>query len=137
RRSVFVSCAILCALVFTGSQCLFGQEKDKSASASSTDSPWFKGLQWRSIGPYRGGRSVAVTGVPSQPMVYYFGSTGGGVWKTTDGGGNWLPVSDGQPFGTGTVGAIAVSEADPNIVYVGMGESPVRGNVSHGDGVYK
>ncbi len=137
RRSVFVSSAILVALLFVGPQCLFGQEKDKPASVSSTDYPWFKGLQWRSIGPYRGGRSVAVAGVPSQPMVYYFGATGGGVWKTTDGGVNWLPVSDGQPFGTGTVGAIAVSEADPNIVYVGMGESPVRGNVSHGDGVYK
>jgi photosystem II stability/assembly factor-like uncharacterized protein len=137
RRSVFVSSAILFALLYIGPQCLFGQEKDKSASTSSTDYPWFKGLQWRSIGPYRGGRSVAVAGVPSQPMVYYFGATGGGVWKTTDGGVNWLPVSDGQPFGTGTVGAIAVSEADPNIVYVGMGESPVRGNVSHGDGVYK
>ena len=72
----------------------------------------------------------------SQPNVYYFGATGGGVWKTTDGGVNWTPVSDGY-FNTGSVGAIGVSESDPNVVYVGMGESPVRGNVSHGDGVYK
>ncbi|HKG47076.1 MAG TPA: hypothetical protein VKB02_10130 [Pyrinomonadaceae bacterium] len=96
-----------------------------------------KALQYRSIGPYRGGRSAAVTGVPSQPFVYYYGATGGGVWKTTDGGINWEPVSDGSVFGTGSVGAIAVADSDPNTVYVGMGESPIRGNVSHGDGVYK
>ena len=96
-----------------------------------------KALQYRSIGPYRGGRSAAVAGVPSQPNVYYYGATGGGVWKTTDGGINWEPVSDGSVFGTGSVGAIEVSHSDPNVVYVGMGESPIRGNVSHGDGVYK
>jgi len=95
-----------------------------------------RGLQWRSIGPYRGGRVTAVTGVTSQPSVYYFGATGGGVWKTTDGGVNWEPVSDGF-FGTGSVGAIGVAESDPSIVYVGMGEVPIRGNVSHGDGMYK
>jgi photosystem II stability/assembly factor-like uncharacterized protein len=95
-----------------------------------------KGLRWRAIGPYRGGRVTAVAGVESQPMVYYFGATGGGVWKTTDGGVNWQPVSDGF-FRTGSVGAIGVAESDPNVIYVGMGESPIRGNVSHGDGVYK
>lgn len=95
-----------------------------------------KGLQFRSIGPYRGGRAIAVTGVTSQPNVFYFGATGGGVWKTTDGGTNWANVSDGF-FGMGSVGAIAVSESDPNVLYVGMGESCIRGNVSHGDGVYK
>jgi photosystem II stability/assembly factor-like uncharacterized protein len=93
-------------------------------------------LQWRNIGPARGGRATAVAGVPSQPMVYYFGATGGGVWKTTDGGVNWEPVSDNF-FTTGSVGAIGVAESDPNVIYVGMGESPIRGNVSHGDGVYK
>src|SRR5499433_723904 len=96
-----------------------------------------KALQYRSIGPYRGGRSVAVAGVPSQPFVFYYGATGGGVWKTTDGGINWESVSDGSVFGTGSVGAIAVADSDPNTIYVGMGESPIRGNVSHGDGVYK
>ncbi len=95
-----------------------------------------KELKYRSIGPFRGGRSVAVSGVTSQPNVYYFGSTGGGVFKTTDGGSSWLPVTDGQ-IKTGSVGAIAVSESDPNIVYVGMGEPDIRGNASHGDGVYK
>lgn len=126
---------LLAGLVLAGPGVSVAQER--SGPATGNESARFKGLQWRSIGPYRGGRSVAVTGVPSQPMVYYFGATGGGVWKSTDGGVNWLPISDGQPFGTGTVGAISVSESDPNIVYVGMGESPVRGNVSHGDGVYK
>jgi len=95
-----------------------------------------KELKFRNIGPFRGGRSIAVTGVPSQPNVYYFGSVGGGVWKTTDSGNTWLPVTDGQ-VKTGTVGAVAVADSDPNIVYAGMGEACVRGNASHGDGVYK
>src|SRR5438552_2570174 len=93
-------------------------------------------LRFRQIGPFRGGRSVAVAGVPSQPNVYYFGGVGGGVWKTTDGGASWAPVSDGQ-LQTSSVGAIAVADSDPNVVYVGMGEACVRGNVSNGDGVYK
>src|SRR5439155_24783762 len=94
------------------------------------------GMAFRSIGPYRGGRATAVTGVRHDPLTYYFGGSGGGVWKTTDGGANWEPMSD-KDFKTGSVGAIAVSESDPNVVYVGMGEAPIRGNVSHGDGVWK
>ncbi len=105
------------------------------AQQESPGSP-FKGLEYRNIGPFRGGRVTAVTGVTSQPNVYYFGATGGGVYKTTDAGVNWTPVSDGF-FTTGSVGAIGVSESDPNVVYVGMGEVPIRGNVSHGDGMYK
>ena len=96
----------------------------------------FTGLEYRNIGPFRGGRATAVAGITSQPNVYYFGATGGGVYKTTDAGVNWTPVSD-RYFTTGSVGAIGVSESDPNIVYVGMGEVPIRGNVSHGDGMYK
>ena len=103
----------------------------------TTPADALKALQWRSIGPFRGGRVTAVAGVASQPMVYYFGATGGGVWKTTDGGINWEPITDGSVFGTGSVGAIGLSDSDPNTIYVGMGESPIRGNVSHGDGVYK
>jgi photosystem II stability/assembly factor-like uncharacterized protein len=93
-------------------------------------------VHYRSIGPFRGGRVTAVAGIPSQPQTYYFGATGGGIWKTTDGGAMWVPVSDGQ-IATGSVGALAVSESDPNIVYAGMGEACIRGNASPGDGVYK
>jgi photosystem II stability/assembly factor-like uncharacterized protein len=96
----------------------------------------FGPLAYRQIGPFRGGRSGTVAGVASQPFLYYFGATGGGVWKTTDGGVTWEPVGD-QTFKTGSVGAIGVSESDPNVVYVGMGEETLRGNVSHGDGMYK
>ena len=93
-------------------------------------------LEWRPIGPFRGGRVVAVAGDPVNPQVFYFGSTGGGVWKTTDGGQYWENVSDGF-FKRASVGAIAVAPSDPNVIYVGMGETTIRGNVSHGDGVYK
>ena len=97
----------------------------------------YRNLKWRNIGPFRGGRSVAGTGVVSDPLVYYMGTTGGGVWKTTDAGGTWQNVSDGF-FKTGSVGAVAVCEIDPNVVYVGMGEHAVRGVMtSYGDGVYK
>jgi photosystem II stability/assembly factor-like uncharacterized protein len=96
----------------------------------------FEGLKFRCIGPYRGGRVTAVAGVRGEPFVAYQGATGGGVWRTTDGGATWQPVSD-KFFKTGSVGAIAVAESDPNVVYVGMGETPIRGNVSHGDGMYK
>jgi photosystem II stability/assembly factor-like uncharacterized protein len=124
---------LLCCVLFIISICI---PAVAIAQQKAYDSSLLKGLQWRSIGPYRGGRSTAVTGVSSQPNVFYFGATGGGVWKTTDGGINWASISD-EDFKTGSVGAIGVSESDPNVVYVGMGESPIRGNVSHGDGVYK
>src|SRR5207247_2421431 len=93
-------------------------------------------LHWRSIGPYRGGRVTAVAGVATRPFVYYMGATGGGVWKTEDAGVTWNNVSDGF-FRTGSVGAIAVAESNPNVVYVGMGEACLRGNLSSGDGMYK
>jgi len=100
------------------------------------DSGYFTGLTWREIGPFRGGRVDAVVGDPEQPLVFYFAATGGGVWKTTDGGLTWRPLGDGQ-LGAGSVGAIAVAAADPNVVYVGTGESTLRGNVSPGDGAYR
>lgn len=92
-------------------------------------------MKYRPIGPFRGGRSCAVTGVPGRPMLYYFGSAGGGVWKTEDGGSSWDNLSDGY-FG-GSIGAISVSLSNPNVIYVGGGEKTVRGNVSHGNGVWK
>lgn len=107
-----------------------------SPVAAAKPSDPFKNLTYRQIGPFRGGRVGAVAGVPSQPNVYYFGATGGGVWKTTDAGVNWENVSD-KDFKTGSVGAIAVADSDANTIYVGMGEETLRGNVSHGDGVYK
>jgi photosystem II stability/assembly factor-like uncharacterized protein len=93
-------------------------------------------LQWRSIGPARGGRSIATAGSPSRPFEYYFGATGGGLWKTTDGGNTWAPVTDGQ-IASSSVGAVAVSPSRPDTVYIGMGEAQLRGNVMQGDGVYK
>jgi len=95
-----------------------------------------KELKYRNIGPFRGGRAVAVAGVTSQPHTYFFGATGGGIWKTTDDGATWQSVSDSQ-LHSGSVGALAVSESDPNVIYAGMGEACVRGNASNGDGVYK
>ncbi len=95
----------------------------------------YNSIKWRNIGPYRGGRSATVTGVANRPNLYYFGSTGGGVWKTTDAGNTWQNISDG--FFGGSVGAVAVSESDNNVIYVGMGEKTVRGNVSSGDGMWK
>lgn len=93
-------------------------------------------LRWRCIGPHRGGRVVAVAGDAADPMTFYFGACAGGVWKTTDGGQYWHNISDGF-FNTAAVGALAVSVSDPNVLYAGTGETTIRGNVSHGDGVYK
>lgn len=103
--------------------------------ASAVDDAALAGLEWREVGPYRGGRSAAVAGVPGQRDTYYFGATGGGVWKTEDSGESWKSVSDG--FFGGSIGAVAVSSWDPNVIYVGGGEETVRGNVSHGEGVWK
>jgi photosystem II stability/assembly factor-like uncharacterized protein len=93
-------------------------------------------MHWRQAGPFRGGRSVAVAGHPRDALTYYFGACAGGVWKSEDAGASWQNVSDGY-FRTAAVGALAVAGADPNVVYAGMGESCIRGNVSHGDGVYR
>ncbi|HEV7668175.1 MAG TPA: glycosyl hydrolase [Thermoanaerobaculia bacterium] len=105
------------------------------AAPSALETALGKAVSWRQIGPFRGGRSAAVTGIPGDPKTYYFGATGGGVWKTIDAGAAWKSVSDG--FFGGSIGAVAVSEWDPNVIYVGGGEVTVRGNVSHGDGVWK
>ena len=96
----------------------------------------FKSMQWRFVGPFRGGRSIAVCGSAQRPKEYYFGATGGGIWKTIDAGVNWKPVGDGF-FGSSSVGAITISPSNPDIVYAGTGERDIRGNISHGDGIYK
>lgn len=119
-------------LFFTG---IIAQVKPDTTTTDLNN--YFKPLKWRCIGPFRGGRSVCATGVVGNPMVYYMGTTGGGVWKTEDMGITWNNISDGF-FKTGSVGAVAVAESDPNVVYVGMGEHAVRGVMSsYGDGVYK
>ena len=105
------------------------------AIAQQLDPAVFKALTWREVGPFRGGRSAAVTGVTGDVHTYYMGACGGGVWKTTDSGRSWKPISD-EFFG-GSVGAVAVADSDPNVVYVGGGEKTLRGNVSHGDGMWR
>jgi photosystem II stability/assembly factor-like uncharacterized protein len=95
----------------------------------------FSGMKWRVVGPFRGGRVLAVTGVPGEPDTFYFGGVAGGVWKTTDAGATWKPLTDKEPISS--IGALAVSSSDHNIVYAGTGEACVRGNITYGDGVYK
>ena len=131
-RLIFLTCLVLPLMVFA--------QKNKKASQvaeSLVEAELFSGLKWRNIGPFRGGRSVTSSGVVGDPMTYYMGNTGGGVWKTSDAGQTWKNISDGF-FELGSVGAIGVSESDPNVIYVGMGEHAVRGVMtSHGNGVYK
>jgi photosystem II stability/assembly factor-like uncharacterized protein len=103
--------------------------------AQTLDDNGLKGMKWRQIGPFRGGRALAGTGIAGDPMTYYFGSVAGGVWKTTNAGLTWTPMSD--KTGIMSVGAIAVAPSDPNVIYVGTGESCWRGNISYGDGMYK
>src|SRR3989475_3170190 len=105
------------------------------AAPPKKEDPVFKGLKYRPIGPFRGGRSLTASGIPGDPNIYYFGSTGGGVWKSTDGAMTWTALFDKEAVGA--VGSLAVSASDPNIVYVGTGEACIRGNISHGDGIYK
>ena len=93
------------------------------------------GLQWRLIGPFRGGRVAAVTGVPGDGVTFYFGSVDGGVWKTSDAGVTWTPMFDGQPIAS--IGALEVAPSNPNVIYAGTGESDIRSALSSGDGVYK
>ncbi len=103
--------------------------------AQQFDESKLQGLKWRLIGPFRGGRSITATGVPGNPSTFYFGAVSGGVWKTTNAGLTWDPIFDKQAISS--IGAIAVAESDPNIIYVGTGEACIRGNISYGDGVYK
>lgn len=117
----------LVLFIFLLSSCYsYGQTYDESL---------YGALEYRLIGPFRGGRSAAVTGVPNKPNLFYFGATGGGIWKTKDGGRAWENISDG--FFGGSIGAIEVAESDPNVIYVGGGEKTVRGNVSSGYGIWK
>jgi photosystem II stability/assembly factor-like uncharacterized protein len=127
-------CVIILILFVTSASAQKNRPAEKTTAAYDTS--LFNAMHWRNIGPWRGGRSLAVCGVADQPDVYYFGAVGGGIWKTQDGGQNWSCISD-TAFHSSSVGAITVAPSDPNIIYAGMGESEMRGNVSFGDGIYK
>lgn len=129
--SISTSILVVTALLFPITEAS-AEDKNGKGELEKTLGPI---MTFRPIGPFRGGRSCAVTGVKGRPMEYYFGSAGGGVWRTEDGGSSWDNLSDG--FFGGSIGAIAVSPSNPNVIYVGGGEKTVRGNVSHGDGVWK
>jgi photosystem II stability/assembly factor-like uncharacterized protein len=125
---------LLTIVVFLSIQAGFGRLQAQQLSPAELDV--FKGMKYRNVGPNRGGRSLGITGVPSRKNEYYFGAVGGGLWKTTDGGLTWKPVTDGQ-IKSSSVGAVAVSQSNPDIIYIGTGESEHRGNIMQGDGVYK
>ena len=155
-QKVHVRAAMLAFFMLLSATLTFSQQKERNRRleaaqnnppAASTPSakddkddknegdPLFRGMKYRSIGPFRGGRSLTAAGIPGDPTTYYFGATGGGVWKSTDGADTWSPVFDKD--GAPSIGSIAVAVSDPNIVYVGTGEACIRGNISHGDGVWK
>ena len=129
----FVVMFLLCFSLETSAA--LKKKKPEKSEAPVFEQQLFNGMRYRNIGPFRGGRSAAVASVTGAERLFYFGSTGGGVWKTEDGGGSWENISDG--FFGGSIGAVAVSEADPNVIYVGGGEKTVRGNVSSGHGMWK
>ena len=127
----FLFSVLLCFCLVTPT---FAQKK---TTVPAFNKKLYESLTYRNIGPFRGGRSTTVTGIPDDIFTYYMGATGGGVWKTTDGGNTWSNISDGY-FNTTGIGDITPAPSDPNIIYVGTGESPVRGvKTSHGDGLYK
>lgn len=130
-----ISCILFSILLIDSSSAqIFGHGAE--TQSPKFEKSLFKDLSYRSIGPYRGGRSIAVSGHDSQPYTFYTGYAGGGVFKTTDGGSSWFPVSDDY-FKTSPVGSITVAPSDPNVIYVGMGETDIRGNIGAGDGLYK
>ncbi len=111
-------------------------QAEAQPTSTTYDSKYFDNLKWRNIGPQRGGRSLGAAGSPGRPNEYYFGATGGGLWKTTDGGQEWSSVTDGQ-ISSSSIGAVAVAETNPDIIYIGGGETQLRGSITQGDGVYK
>ena len=129
---------LLVLLLICSAPSAYSQKKSKTTENSSEalEKSFYEGLEWRNIGPNRGGRSLGSAGSPGRPNEYYFGATGGGLWKTVDGGTEWKPVTDGQVTSS-SVGAVAVAETNPDIVYIGMGEVQLRGSITQGDGVYK
>ncbi|MFI5135923.1 MAG: hypothetical protein ACHQD9_08730, partial [Chitinophagales bacterium] len=139
-KKIFLITASLFLLAqFSFSQKSSSKKNQPAPSASSTEvfnHQLYADMKWRSIGPYQGGRSLTCSGVIGDPLTYYIGETGGGVWKTTDGGNTWVSVSD-STFHSSSVGALAVAPSDPNVIYAGMGEAAIRNTAIMGDGIYK
>jgi photosystem II stability/assembly factor-like uncharacterized protein len=127
--------AILAGFVFVCSTSFVASPSPSPTPAGAIDEKLFKGMQWRQIGPFRGGRALTIEGVPGEPDTYYFGAVAGGVWKTTDGGANWKPLFDKEPISS--IGAIAIAPSDHNVIYAGTGEAAIRGNTTYGTGVFK
>ena len=123
-------------LLLIGSSVTHGQSSSNNSETLPVDPSFYANYQWRNIGPDRGGRSLGAAGSPGRPNEYYFGATGGGLWKTTDAGNTWFPVTDGQ-ITSSSIGAVAVAETNPDVVYIGGGETQLRGSITQGDGVYK
>ena len=137
RVRSFLACATVLALSAGWNIVVRSELAAQTPAADGTlDPALVAAFKWRSVGPDRGGRSIAVSGVKGRPREAYFGAAGGGLWKTTDGGAKWAPITDGQ-LTSSSVGAVAVSESNADIVYIGMGEACIRGNIMAGDGVYK
>ena len=153
NRRWYVLVTTLALLVLCSSNVVLSQQKERNrkpdaaqkANEPGADNrdkekknegdPLFRGMKYRSIGPFRGGRSLTAAGIPGDPTTYYFGATGGGVWKSTDGANTWSPIFDHD--GAPAIGSLAVAGSDPNVIYVGTGEGCIRGNISQGDGVWK
>ncbi|MGD0192068.1 MAG: glycosyl hydrolase [Rhizomicrobium sp.] len=131
-RSFWLAAASAAILVSASQPALHAQAPGTTATV---DASLYQGLHWRGIGPYRGGRALAATGVPGQPYTFYFGAVAGGVWKTTDAGQTWSPLTDHEKFDA--IGAIAVAPSDPNTIYAGTGEAAPRGDMTWGNGVFK
>src|SRR3954447_10122129 len=138
RQLVHARCCVILAILATGilpTANVAAAPAPAAALTQAVNPGYFGALRWRSIGPYRGGRALAVTGVPGSASTFYFGAVAGGVWQSTDGGGTWKPLTDDTPVSS--VGAIAVAPSNHDIIYVGTGEAAPRGDITYGDGVYK
>src|SRR5438045_4471554 len=135
RRSLRLVRVIFTVSVFLLASSLRSAPSPTPTPPGTIDEKFFNGMRWRQVGPFRGGRALAIEGVVGEPDTYYFGAVAGGDWKTTDGGANWIPLFDKQDISS--IGAIAVAPSDHNTIYVGTGEAAIRGNTTYGTGVYK
>src|SRR5437588_4911719 len=140
RQSLCALALLLCFFAFNQAQkpsrsIATMRTASPNTASAAIDESLFGAMRWRQVGPFRGGRVLAVTGVPGEPNVFYFGAASGGVWKSTDAGANWTPIFDHEPVAS--IGSIDVAASDHNIIYVGSGEACIRGNITYGNGVYK